>query len=777
MFAQYKALTIKTHNKSMKRKFPSTIIIALFATVFLVLTTAIQTFAQATGPGLTNGLCAYWPLDRITGCNTNKTPDLVNGYDMQPVFNGLNYTNFGVNTLYLTNDPVRGNAMFFPCQPNSFGVPQEPLGTLCSLLYKSVNTNDLVPINRHAPAPNTISFFEKVEGARAAMNGGANWARVWSESKYTADQANDIDIEINASSTVDFFVRQNGPGGGPQSLGNFSGGTHEDGNITAYDGNWHNITIVTVTNVGTTVTNAGVWNVYVDGVLDTAASGFAKPEGLWNLDCVSIGTFLRASTINWDYLTNAVISDLAEWSRALTTNEIQLYMAQAITNNFPPVSPLTISQYSTPLFYINQGGSITLSWNASSDVTGLTINNGVGSVMSETTCGSGSITVTPPAGITTYTITATRNAEPPVTASITVHAFNAPAGWIYIDGFDADSLGDLASQGNWTSLYSSPQSQGCDMPQVLQTVTGNQVLGLDGLTVFGDPVLTAAALGPNYVPAGQSNTLFFRFELDPSIQILDIANGSIIPDVVLSVGLSDKILRDPLDFAGTNSGPCITIYRSTFGDGGPIDLQAVYGADQPLGSGYSYIGDAINGNSAGLATGVVYNVWIDFQKITNDPVNNISSYYSVYLQTNNGPQVCLFQNKVSNEDTNSGSLNKVFIDEAPGISGGTNMVLLDDFYLSSSGYNHGTPVPAGSFVLGTPPAGPTSITITSVSKSGSSVTLNWSTVPSGSFSFTVWSRGSLNSGSWSTVQTGISANTVTLTGQTAGTTFYRVTSP
>jgi hypothetical protein len=290
-------------------------------------------------------------------------------------------------------------------------------------------------------------------------------------------------------------------------------------------------------------------------------------------------------------------------------------------------------------------------------------------------------------------------------------------------------------------------------------------------------VLTAAALGPNYVPAGQSNTLFFRFELDPSIQILDIANGSIIPDVVLSVGLSDKILRDPLDFAGTNSGPCITIYRSTFGDGGPIDLQAVYGADQPLGSGYSYIGDAINGNSAGLATGVVYNVWIDFQKITNDPVNNISSYYSVYLQTNNGPQVCLFQNKVSNEDTNSGSLNKVFIDEAPGISGGTNMVLLDDFYLSSSGYNHGTPVPAGSFVLGTPPAGPTSITITSVSKSGSSVTLNWSTVPSGSFSFTVWSRGSLNSGSWSTVQTGISANTVTLTGQTAGTTFYRVTSP
>ena len=99
----------------------------------------------ATSPGLaqlTNGLVAYWPFDNAVGCN-NQTPDLIHGYNMKVIYGGGNsagpfLTNFNDN-LYLTNDAVRGNAVF---------VHNDGVAVQMAMAYVSGNTNDLVPVNR-----------------------------------------------------------------------------------------------------------------------------------------------------------------------------------------------------------------------------------------------------------------------------------------------------------------------------------------------------------------------------------------------------------------------------------------------------------------------------------------------------------------------------------------------------------------------------------------------------------------------------------------------------
>ena len=76
---------------------------------------------------------------------------------------------------------------------------------------------------------------------------------------------------------------------------------------------------------------------------------------------------------------------------------------------------------------------------------------------------------------------------------------------------------------------------------------------------------------------------------------------------------------------------------------------------------------------------------------------------------------------------------------------------------------------------------PDSIQITSTHKSGNSLTINWSTVPSlpssSYFTYSVLSKPALSSGSWTTNVTGITATTYTDTAATSTNKFYRVTSP
>jgi hypothetical protein len=71
----------------------------------------------------------------------------------------------------------------------------------------------------------------------------------------------------------------------------------------------------------------------------------------------------------------------------------------------------------------------------------------------------------------------------------------------------------------------------------------------------------------------------------------------------------------------------------------------------------------------------------------------------------------------------------------------------------------------------------TSITITSVTRSGGNTVLNWTSSGGSSPTFTVYRSSSLSPSSWTSLQSGISGNTYTDTTASGGVNFYRVHSP
>ncbi|HUA37513.1 MAG TPA: hypothetical protein VMA35_03835 [Candidatus Sulfopaludibacter sp.] len=71
----------------------------------------------------------------------------------------------------------------------------------------------------------------------------------------------------------------------------------------------------------------------------------------------------------------------------------------------------------------------------------------------------------------------------------------------------------------------------------------------------------------------------------------------------------------------------------------------------------------------------------------------------------------------------------------------------------------------------------THISITSVTHSGSTAVLNWTSSGGSSPTFTVWRSSGLNPASWTSLQSGISASTYTDTSASSGINFYKVSSP
>jgi hypothetical protein len=72
---------------------------------------------------------------------------------------------------------------------------------------------------------------------------------------------------------------------------------------------------------------------------------------------------------------------------------------------------------------------------------------------------------------------------------------------------------------------------------------------------------------------------------------------------------------------------------------------------------------------------------------------------------------------------------------------------------------------------------PTSITMGTITRSGNTVSLQWTPTPGGTYTYTVQRKIGLTDASWTTLQTGISTPSYTDTTATGSTGFYRVTSP
>jgi len=714
--------------KSMKTNHRNFFVVPL---VLLCLLTGLV--REAAGQSLADGLVSYWPLDTVVG---DKTPDLVSAYDLSPYFSGSHTLTNGSAIVLVPG--IRSNAVSF------VNANQVLLG------YIAQPTDDL-PINKHAAM--TVSLW---------VNGAANQTdrRVFSEANVNGNNPlfNIGTHNTGASGQADLFFRQQPTQAEiDMGFGNFGGGTHLYSGATAFDNTWHHIVLVQQED--------GARTLYIDGVQDGLAVP-AKPAGRWNVNATSIGGILRQTAVAW---VTALIDDVAVWKRALTPEEVSEVKNNGVPNAFRRKLPLQVRTFAADRPSVVQGDTVVLNWDATADAS-LTLTPPLADVTAQSPFGVGSTSVVVNA-TTTFTLTATRGSES-TNKQTTVNAIGGvAAGWRLIEHFDFLNPGHIGSQGNWQNSLSS--ISGAQNPaNVISTGDGGQFLGLGG-----SRILAGDALRSMGIHEGQSRTLFFRLYISSDV------GGN---DIDINVGLTEKGLRDVQDFEGANNGTYLNIVRQ---GGTAIDLRANNGINGAMGI-YSYVADDVNNPTGeGLEPGKIYNIWMDVENRSFDVVMGVQNggdLYSVYLQKEGDPQrINLFQNYLSDRDAVNcdpilgcpiSSLTHVFFCSASASLPAANSVRFDDFFLSTSGFNETTPIPAGSFVE--------PLRIVQFGYDGFfTFSLTWNA--SLGQTYTVQKRNALGSGDWETVITeypfgGAIEATVTFSEDfdpTKPAVFYRILSP
>jgi len=397
---------------------------------------------------LKDGLIAYWPLDEVQG---TKTPELVNGYDMQ-------LTNLSAD------DVVEGKI------GNAFSFSNEKQ----TLLSRVHDSDDQLPANKYDSF--SISMWSKVDG------NGQNDLRLFSEGNTgNSDPLFNIGTANNgASGSIDFFIRKSG----------WPTVNHIHSTAEPYDGEWHHVVFVQ---------EEGERRVYVDGELDDVEL-VAKPDGTFNVNDTTIGGILRSSASHW---VTGLIDDVAIWKRALSDDEAGSLFANGVPTGMKKKLPLEIRSFDADFPAVAAGGKATLNWDASADAT-LYIepksllhpkyrNDGIVNPVSE--FGVGSIEVTVKES-TTFTLKAVRGNET-VEGTVTVEVVSGVGdGWALLDNFESRALGSINGQGGWQNPVGSA---------IVVDADGNKALGFDGQND-----LNALQLRSFIVPEGEKATVFLR---------------------------------------------------------------------------------------------------------------------------------------------------------------------------------------------------------------------------------------------------------------------------
>ena len=234
---------------------------------------------------LTDGLIAYWPLDEVNG---ERTPELINGYDMELV----NLT---------AADLVEGNTG----KAFLFDVERQ------TLLQRISAEGDKLPASEQHDAW-SVSLWVKGQGE------GQNDLRVFSEgSTENSNPLFNIGTDSGgASSSVDIFVR-----------GRSGTINHPKSTIAAFDDTWH---LITWTQSGNDVA------LYIDGVLDEIAiemgvNPLINPEDDYRMNTTTIGGIRRATASHW---WTGAIDDVGMWERALGTDEVKQLFDEGLASQF-----------------------------------------------------------------------------------------------------------------------------------------------------------------------------------------------------------------------------------------------------------------------------------------------------------------------------------------------------------------------------------------------------------------------------------------------------------
>jgi hypothetical protein len=584
-------------------------------------------------PNLTNGQIAYWPLDAIQGITT---PEVVRGYDM------LLGTGLGSGNIV----PGKwGNAFKF----NSNGI-----------LSRVHSTGDALPISQYLNF--TVSVWINAStnkaGQRYFAEGNLTSGNPWLSLGQVdnATQAAGVNPEAPLSSVRGFMrndANQNDSSAGVSASSVFYDPFVQPG------GAWHHVVYIQEEVGGAVPLLTG--RLYVDGVRDTGFVGSPRlPRSEQNS---SIGGALRTGITG--QFGDGMIDDVAVWNRALTDLEI-LMLSTNVTPAAPPVlSPLQITSFRADFPEVVSGDAITLRWAVSSSAAAIDIDQGVGSVLSRSTNGFGSLTISNVTSSTTYTLTIQRGITT-VTALTSVRVVNGvAAGWNILDDFETYSVGALVNP-YWSDFNGGSS---------IEVIGGNHMLN----TPSGGGQLALLPLSGFTLNEGQACTIFAR------IYIQDDPGATLMLN---EIGPTDKSLRSPND-ADSDVGP---IVRLNADSGGQLAIGARNGAVVPA--------NPITLIPRKLEYQQVYNLWLD---VTNGPfvtsidATNTGDTFSIWLQRlGESNRILIASNYTTDRDLELdflGATGLHLTQLVVGNDGGsTGTIYVDDLYISKSGYNSTVPV-------------------------------------------------------------------------------------
>jgi hypothetical protein len=509
------------------------------------------------------------------------------------------------------------------------------------------------------------------------------------------------------------------------------------------------------------------------------------------------------------------LSDLGFWSRALSQEEILFVMTNGVAPCYmclaPP--PPHILNFSAGFGEFGQGHQVNLSWTVTgvSNSPGTLVISGVGDVSAIGPAGSTNVTL--PANQTqtqTFTLTVHSGIIADIQASVSVKILpGVPSDWNLIQRWDGLFTPTTSGvNGHAVTTLGSIYSGVIDKWNVVN-VNGNESLSARsgyrpdatnsavGFDTLGS--VTYAALNNLTIPPGQQNTLFFRFSIhDPGSfnSSLGIVSG-----MDLVVGVTDfGFGTGPVGGGGTigvgnggTVGPGFHIVRADPNyQPSPFDLTAFDYSGTAVTNSFSYTSSI---DPSGLMTNVNYMVWLDIsnnytaENISGGVTNTINMpLYSMWLQKpGDTSRTLLFSNFHGdrdysqygvNSDFPTPYLNKVFVSMASeafqnGDAGAfietNNMILLDDFYLSTNGLN-------GTI--------PRLFNLSSIVRGATNATITWYSLGSmfQTNTYSVQRTFSLNPPAWTTLVTGLPSggDLTSFTDTTVGSAdqaYYRISWP